>query len=62
MITIQLIYPGLDKFDPDPSIQEWLKGRTRKMKPGFADSEPKLKRARLQTVELPVAGGGFMER
>jgi len=26
------------------------------------DSEPKLKRARLQTVELPVAGGEFMEK
>jgi len=26
------------------------------------DSEPKLKRARLQTTELPVAGGEFMER
>ena len=25
------------------------------------DSEPKLKRPRLQTVELPVAGGDFME-
>jgi len=26
------------------------------------DSEPKLKRARLQTVELSVADGEFMER
>jgi len=26
------------------------------------DSEPKLKRVRLQKVELPVAGGEFMER
>ena len=61
-MIIQLTCPAVDKFDPDPAIQEWLKGRTRKMKPGSADSEPKLKRARLQTVELPVAGGEFMER
>ena len=61
-MTIQLTCPAVDKFDPDPAIQEWLKGRKRKRRPGFMDSEPKLKRARLQTVELPVAGGEFMER
>ena len=61
-MTIQLTCPAVDKFDPDPAIQEWLKDRKHKRRPGFMDSEPKLKRARLQTVELPVAGGEFMER
>jgi len=39
--------PAVDKFDPDAAIQEWLKGRKCKRRPGFMDSEPKLKRARL---------------
>jgi len=54
-MTIQLTYPAVDKFDPDPAIQEWLKGRRRKR-------IPKLKRTRIQTVELPVAGDEFIER
>jgi len=37
-------------------------GGKRKSRSGFMDGEPKLKRARLQTVELQVAGGEFMER
>ena len=61
-MTIQLTCPAVDKFDPDPAIQKWLKGRKSKSRPGFLDNETKLKRARLQTVELPVAGGKFMER
>jgi len=44
------------------SSQVWLKGRKRKRRPGLVDSESKLKRARLQTVELPVTGGEFMEK
>ena len=60
-MTIQLTGPAVDKFDPDPAIQKWLKSSTRRRRRGFIDSEPKLKRATLQTVELPVAGGDFME-
>jgi len=30
-------------FDPDPAIQEWLKGSKHKRRPGFIDSEPKMK-------------------
>ena len=59
-MTIQLTCPAVDKFDPDPAIQEWLKGNKRKRRHGFVDSEPKLKRARLQTVELPVTDGEFI--
>jgi len=61
-MTIQLTRPIVDKFDPDPAIQEWLKGSKHKRRPGFMDSELQLKRARLQTGELPVDGGEFMER
>ena len=61
-MTTQLTCQDVDKFDPDPAIQEWLKGRKHKRRPGFMDSEPKLNRARLQTVELPGAGDEFMER
>jgi len=59
-MTIQLTCPAVDKFDP--AIQEWLKGSKRKRRAAFMDSEPKLKRARLQTAELPVDDGEFMER
>jgi len=61
-MTIQLTCPTVDKFDPDPAIQEWLTGSKRKRRPGFVHSETKLKRARPQTVELPAAGGEFVER
>jgi len=50
-MTIHLTGPAMEKFDPDPAIQEWLK-----------DSKPKLMRSRVEIVELPVAGGKFMER
>ena len=36
-MTIQLTGPAVDKFDPDPAIQEWLKGRKRKNRRGFMD-------------------------
>ena len=36
-MTIQLTYPAVDRFDPDPAIQEWLKGRKRKNRRGFMD-------------------------
>jgi len=61
-MTIQLTCPAVDKFDPDLAIQELLMGSKCRRGHGFIDSEPKLKRARLQTDELPVAGGKFMER
>ena len=61
-MIIQLTCPAVDKFDPDPAIQEWLKGSKRKNRRGFMNNELKLKRARLQTVELPVTGGECMER
>jgi len=50
-MTIQLTFPVVDKFDSK-----------RKRTPKFMDSEPKLKKAKFQIVELPVAGGEFMER
>jgi len=40
-MTIQLTCPVVDKFDPDPAIQESLKDSKRKRRPGFIDSEPK---------------------
>ena len=61
-MTIQLTCPPFDKFDPDLAIQKWLKGSKHKRRLEFMDNEPKLKRTRLQTGELPVAGGEFMER
>ena len=60
-MAIQLTGPVVDTFDQDP-IQEWLKISKRNRRPGFVDREPNLKRARLQTVELPVVGGEFMDR
>ena len=36
-MIIQLTCPAVDKFDPDPAIQEWLKGRKRKNRRGFMD-------------------------
>ena len=59
-MTIQLTRPAVDKFDPDPAIQEWLKDSKRIR--GDLDSWIMLKRFRLHTFELPVAGGEFMER
>jgi len=39
-MIIQLKCPAVDKFGPDPAIQEWLKGRKRKRRSGFVNSEP----------------------
>ena len=39
-----------------------FKGQKYKRRPGYMDSEPKLKRVRLQTVELPVTDGEFIAR
>ena len=61
-MTIQLAGPAVDTFDPDPAIQECLRDSKRKRRPGFVDSEPKIKMARLQTVDLPVGGGEFIVR
>ena len=36
-MIIQLTCPAVDKFDLDPAIQEWLKGRKRKNRRGFMD-------------------------
>jgi len=41
LMTIQLTYPVVDTFHPDPAIQEWLNGRKHKRRPGFMESELK---------------------
>ena len=59
-MIVQLTGPTVHKFGPNPAIQEWLKGNKHKRRHGFVDGEPKLKRVRLQTVELPVDRGEVM--
>ncbi len=52
LMVIQLSSPPVDQFNPDPAIQAWLAGSSRKRRPGFMDtSESKVKRARLQQLQ-----------
>ena len=43
-MTIQMTDQAVDKFDPDPAIQEWFKRSNRKRRSGIMESEPKVKR------------------
>jgi len=49
-------------FDPDPAIQDWLNISKYERRSGSMDSDPTLKRIRLQAVDLPVVGGKCMQR
>jgi len=51
-MTIQLTYPAVDRFDPDPAIQEWLKDKKRKRIPGFMDRESKFRQVNYQWLVM----------